>query len=145
MERLNYNSKLGLLIQCNMPDLTDAFVAKWEQISEVSFQDVVERTKSGGCSSCCIDAHKFGKKCSTITYESKLPVSTCYISACQHSFGHLMYFKLHIQISVFLCTDLKYQASILTQEDLLHCEWSVLRTGAHTSLQAEAQIPAVLF
>lgn len=41
--------------------------------------------------------------------------------------------------------DLKYGASFLTQEDLLHCEWSVLQRGAHASLQAEAQVPAVLF
>lgn len=70
-------------------------------------------------------------------------------SGCQHSFCHRMYiifnFRLNdVQISAFLCGDLKYWASVLTLEDLLHCEWSVLQTGANTSLQAEAQIPAFL-
>lgn len=33
---------------------------------------------------------------------------------------------------------------VLTLKDLLHCERFVLRAGAHSSLQAESQVPALL-
>lgn len=132
-----------------MPNFTDALVVKWEQISAVSFQDIVERLLkqwSVIAVALMLMGVEWNVQQSHIRAKYRCPHTT---SGCQHSFCHRMYFIFNfrlndVQISAFLCGDLKYWASVLTLEDLLHCEWFVLQTGANTSLQAEAQIPAVL-